>query len=352
VAREKLNGSAEVRYFPFDFKSCVRRSLNRINPTAVLVAETEVWPNFIQECVKREVPVFLVNARLSDQSFHRYQQIGFWLGPILQCLHRILAQDEPSATRFRQLGADKSRVDTTGNLKFDILPSADLSAKAAELDQMLGLSQTRVVLAGSTAPAEERILLDAFVSLQPQAANPPIRLVIAPRHPERFDEVQDLLERSCLTWTRRSKPSDHATARSASVVLLDTIGELQAAYSLAEIAFVGGSLVNVGGHNVLEPALFGKPIVVGPYTSNFTSIIQSFRDGAALIQLPHASEAGLRAQLTAELRALLESPSRAHEMGLRAQQLLARNRGATERTLKAIAPFLDRDSSTRQPHQS
>lgn len=250
-----------VFYFPFDWRWSVRRALHAVNPSVVLLMETELWPNFLRECKKREIPVVLVNGRISRQSFRRYSSIKFFLKRVLESVDVAVMQSDADAGRLQDLGMRADRIRTAGNLKFDA-GSLHSNEKAAEIRERFGLhSGAPLILAASTHAPEEKIILDSFTQVR---AAQIVRLMLAPRHPERFAEVASLLQGSGLTWARRTNAPAAADA-TANVILLDTIGELPATYPLATIVFVGGSLVDRGGHNVLEPAAAGVPVVTGAH---------------------------------------------------------------------------------------
>jgi 3-deoxy-D-manno-octulosonic-acid transferase len=341
IAQEKFSSLAQVIYFPFDFVSCVRRALDAVAPALVLIVETEIWPNFLRECRRRQIPVVLLNGRISDGSFRRYRLVRRWMSLVLSDFRLCLMQDEQGAERLRALGAPDEHLAVTGNLKFDLVEPPDLAIKAAILEELLGFSGARIIVAGSTARGEEELLLKAFSALIEHDSFPSLRLVLVPRHPERFDEVEGILRQSGLPWVRRTQAKGDPTARTSPIVLIDTIGELMAAYAHADIAFVGGSLVPVGGHNILEPALFGKPTVVGPYTSNFQAIVETFLQQGALVQLSGSNQEELIQRLVAAFKSLLDDPPKAHRLGEQARRILLQNRGATQRTLEAIAPLLN-----------
>jgi len=251
----------------------------------------------------------------------------------------LLMQSQRDAERALQLGAPPNRVVVTGNLKYDLM-APDLRTKLSELDQWFDLTHSRCIVAGSTARGEEKLLLDAFAALIRQPDTSQIRLLLAPRHPERFDEVAALIAQTGLSFARRSQPSEAPHNRTCQVILLDTVGELAAVYAAAKIVFVGGSLVPVGGHNILEPALFGKPIVVGPHTSNFQAIVQEFLQADAIIQLAPSATTPYPDQLVDVFKSLVLDSTKRQRRGANARALLERNRGATERTLELIAGFL------------
>ncbi|HEX5965634.1 MAG TPA: 3-deoxy-D-manno-octulosonic acid transferase, partial [Pyrinomonadaceae bacterium] len=260
LAQDVFGGKAEsVFYFPFDWRWSVRRSLRVVNPALVLLMETELWPNFLRECKAREIPVALVNGRISRQSYRRYAWIKFFLRRVLDSLTIAVMQSEADALRLRNLGMPADRLCTAGNLKFDAGTVQTAAGKTVEIRARFGLDAgVPLILAASTHAPEEKIILESFKQLK--AAQPGVRLMLAPRHPERFGEVASLIQSTGLSWARRTN-APAANDHSADVILLDTIGELPATYALASIVFVGGSIVDRGGHNVLEPAVAGVPVV-------------------------------------------------------------------------------------------
>ncbi|HEX8723682.1 MAG TPA: 3-deoxy-D-manno-octulosonic acid transferase [Pyrinomonadaceae bacterium] len=343
VAREVFKGQAErVFYFPFDWAWSVRRALGAVDPSAVLVMETELWPRFFRECGRRGVPVALVNGRVSEKSFRRYRLVRPVIRRVLADLSLAAAQSEADAERLVALGLPPGRVRVSGNVKFDIeepgrLPLAD------ELRRRFGLGGGRpLVVAASTHAPEERVALEAFGLLADAARRP--RLLIAPRHPERFAEVAALIEASGLAWARRSD-GPRASDAACDVILLDSIGELRAVYTLAEAVFVGGSIAPVGGHNVLEPALAARAVVTGAHTSNFKSIVAALLEQGALVQLPDGGEPEAARSLAGALRGLLEDDALRRRTGERARAVLEQNRGATARTVEMLAPILGRKSA-------
>ena len=340
------NHAASVFYFPFDWRWSVRRALKTINPEAVLIMETELWPNFLRECKARQIPVALVNGRISRQSFRRYKLITFFLRRVLSSLSMAVMQSEPDAERLGVLGMPEERLFTAGNLKFDAEVAGGLTGKTEEIRTRFGLdSRAPLILAASTHSSEEEIILD---SIKQVSKTTPVRLMIAPRHPERFKEVASVIEKSGLSWSRRTdqpKPSD----RDATVILLDTIGELPATYQLAQIVFVGGSIIDKGGHNVLEPAASGTAIVTGAHTHNFHAIVALMNEANALVQLPPLEGCPAADEIAHVFAKLLADPSERAELGRRAKQLVTDNQGATDKTMKLIAPLLSstpRASST------
>ncbi|MGB7926079.1 MAG: 3-deoxy-D-manno-octulosonic acid transferase, partial [Pyrinomonadaceae bacterium] len=283
VAREVFREeAAAVFYFPFDWAWSVRRALRNVNPSAVIIMETELWPRFLRECRERRVRVALVNGRLSEGSFRRYRLIPSFISRVVSDLDLALMQSELDARRISALGLAAERVMVSGNIKFDAGDDSTEHALTAELAARFDLRDARpLIVAASTHAPEERIAIEAFHQLRAAPGNERVRLLIAPRHPERFREVASLLETSGLSWTRRSN-SPGASDATCDCILLDTIGELRAVYPLAEIVFVGGSIARTGGHNVLEPAAAATCIVTGAHTLNFAAIMRAFLEADAL----------------------------------------------------------------------
>jgi 3-deoxy-D-manno-octulosonic-acid transferase len=340
LARERFE-SNRVFYCPLDLPWAVRAYLNALQPRMLILAETEFWPNLLHGCFSRGIPVVVVNARISNRSWPRYQRLRRLWRPLLSRLSRVLAQSQIDADRLLALGCLPDRVSVTGNLKFDVRAAQESEATRLLKSMAAGL---RVVVAGSTLEGEESALADAWPRLL--AADSELVLVLAPRHPERFSVVAALLERSGLTWCKRSdwysEPSAAARAtralRPGEIVLLDTIGELASVYSLASVAFVGGSLVPAGGHNPLEPAQFAVPIVMGPHYANFVAIVESLRSHDAM-------RIAAKEDLASILIELLRDRVAAGAMGARAKEVFDRQAGATDRCVAAIRELLDSTSS-------
>jgi 3-deoxy-D-manno-octulosonic-acid transferase len=350
LARELFaRDGVRVFYFPFDWRWTVRRTLKAINPDLVLVMETELWPGFLRECKQQQIPVALVNGRLSEQSFRRYRLLRRFMSKVLSSLSLALVQTEGDAGRLRSLGMAAEKIIVCGNLKFDAgtLPATDPST--AEFRERFKLTDVApLILAASTHAPEEVIILNSFRQLISRSK---ARLMIAPRHPERFAEVADLLKASGLRWTHRTAPSN-AGEGHADVILLDSIGELQSVYSLASIVFVGGSLAKTGGHNILEPAAVGAAVVTGPHTYNFQSIVETFVNAGAIVQLPPMSDSAAIFELANVLSQLLAQPERRLELGARARTLVDENRGATLHTLELLSTILANPASAVKPIDS
>lgn len=375
--------AAHIIYFPFDFAWTVRRALKRINPCCVLIMETEIWARFLYECYRRQIPTAILNGRISPRSIRGYKRIRFFMRPVLKTLTLAVMQTEADAARLQSLGLDPARIVVSGNVKFDVAAAAaagdkglteDLQIKQAQLKSRFGLdspyishlASTRpLIVAASTHHPEEKIALAAFIKIleQANASNSKdastfasvdkakvlrSRLLIAPRHPERFAEVAALCAQvvnhtnnnstfNRLTFARRSAVSSNADA-SADIILLDSIGELALMYSFAQIVFVGGSIAPHGGHNILEPAAAHAAVITGAHTANFAAIIESFKQAAALIQLPPTTS-GTQAteSLARAFNDLLSNAKLCQSLTDNAARTLAANRGATARTLKAVA---------------
>jgi len=339
VARSQINDADVICYFPFDWRPTVRRALDAVQPRAVMLMESELWLNFLYECRARNIPTIVVNGRISDRSFPRAQKFGFFVRRLYWLVTRFLMQSSVDADRAIKLGAPPDRVSVSGNLKYDIRntgESSRLAEAAASLDEAFALNDATLIVAGSTSEGEEELLLKSFEQLRQSV---PARLLIAPRHPERFEAVAKLLEASRLRWARRSAIDQ--TGRNADVILLDSVGELAALYRFATVVFVGGSLVAKGGHNILEPALFAKPIVVGPHMENFRQIATEFLRREAVIQVRARNADEQVNELSRVFANLLTDQVRAVQFGANAHRAIEENRGATARTVAAIAELIE-----------
>jgi 3-deoxy-D-manno-octulosonic-acid transferase len=323
LARERF-GAERVFYCPLDLPWAVRAYLNALRPRLLVLVETEFWPNLLSGCFRRGIPVAVVNARISDHSWPRYRRLrGLWR-PFLSRMSRVLAQSETDADRLKAIGCLPERVTVAGNLKFDVRAATEAEA-TRRLKSLAGT--LRLVVAGSTLEGEEAALLEAWPRLL--EADPQLAMVLAPRHPERFAAVAALLAKSGIPWVRRSDwQPESSPLKPGQIVLLDTIGELASVYSLASVAFVGGSLIPAGGHNPLEPAQFGVPIVMGPHCFNFRAITEDLLAHQALCVCA-------KEDLATALIALLQDSAAAHAMGERARQVFASQAGATNRAVEA-----------------
>jgi len=335
VARRSLSDVDAVFYFPFDWTFIVRRTLRLVRPRLFVMMETEIWPNLLRECRAQGVRTVLINGRISSRSFPRYRLIRRFFARVLANVDRACMQSEESARRLLELGADPSRVTVTGSLKFDSLelPSATAHGKPRErVLRFFRLSPNRtVIVAGSTLRGEEAALLRAFGRIKTTIGS--ALLVLAPRHPERFGEVERLSREEGFVTVRRTELPIDAEPR-ADVVVLDTIGELAQLYQIGTAVFVGGSLVDQGGHNILEPAIFGKPIVFGAHMQNFKEIADTFLGNDAAMQVRSEDE------LADALLALVSDSVLRARLGAAARALVEANRGAKAKTLDVIADLL------------
>ena len=329
-----------VFYFPFDWRFSVRRTLSRIKPSVVLLMETEIWMNFIRETHRSGTPIAIVNGRLSQRSFKRFTYIKGWMRRVLAHIDLAVMQENADAKRIMALGMRASKVKVSGNLKFDHDLAADEIGLTDELRRrFLVRGDEPLIIAASTHAPEEKWILEAFKEVWKSTSNDLPRLMIAPRHPERFAEVAELIKATGFTWVKRSDPESERDA-VAEVILLDSIGELRSAYPLAEIVFVGGSLIPHGGQSIFEPASAGKAIVTGPYTVNFDAAVREFLDRGALVQLSAKKEREMVPALTAAITDLLTNAAKRDELGKNALTAMNNNRGAVGRTLEYLSPLL------------
>ncbi|HNH81564.1 MAG TPA: 3-deoxy-D-manno-octulosonic acid transferase [Acidobacteriota bacterium] len=343
-AREQLAMLDGHFYFPLDVPGVVTRALDHIQPSLVIILETEIWPNFLRACARRSIPVVLVNGRLSDRSFGRYHRVRRWLQPVLALFTRMLMQSNGDAERILALGADPDRVRMIGNLKYEPPDAGEVTRRdrvARELDAQFGLSSSPgpLLVAGSTVEGEEPMLVKAFEQLRSCPGLEFLRLLIVPRHPERFEAVNQILSQAGGPIARRSKPS--TTDSTASVMMLDSIGELAAVYRFATVVFVGGSLVPRGGHNILEPAADGRAVVTGPFTENFRDIMATFVAAQAVKQLPPDTPDGLIQRFVAVCEELLVNAESRQSIGARARMTYEAQSGATARAIEEIKALLE-----------
>jgi len=333
VARRSLQHVDAVFYFPFDFGWTARRTLNLVKPRAFIMMETEIWPNLLRLCRRRGVKTVVINGRISSRSYPRYRLIRPFFRHVLADIDRFCMQSEESARRLIDLGADPARVTVTGSLKFDSLelPAATSHTKPRVLRFFRVSPGRAVIVAGSTMRGEESAVLHAFARIK--ATLPSAMLILAPRHPERFGDVEQLARGAGFVVMRKSELPIDAEPR-ADVIVLDSIGELAQLYQIATAVFVGGSLVDHGGHNILEPAIFGKPIVFGPYMQNFKEIADAFVANGAAVQVQ------VDRDLDEVLLALVGDPVRRARLGAAARALVEANRGARDKTLAVLADLV------------
>lgn len=322
--------SVQHCYLPYDLPWAAARFLDRARPRLAVVMETELWPNHIHQCARRGIPVALANARLSERSARGYARFGKLTAPMLAELSLIAVQTQAEAQRFLDLGARPDCVEVTGSIKFDLKIDAELLQRAAELRHQWQAEQRPVWIAASTHAGEDEIVLAAHHQLL--ETRPNALLILVPRHPERFNSVHELCLSDGLTTRRRA--TGEAVQTGDQVLLGDTMGELLFLYALADIAFVGGSLVANGGHNLLEPAALGKPVLSGPHLFNFLEIAGQLRAAGALSEVANA------AQLAERTATLLDTPAETQRMSTAGLAVLKANQGALERLLDGLRRLL------------
>jgi len=339
VARTNVHDVDGVFYFPLDLPPIVRRTMSVVKPRLFVMMETELWPNLLRACRSAGVKTALVNGRISLRSFPRYRLARGFFRRVLADVDRFCMQSEESARRIVEIGADRDRVTVTGSLKFDSLEMPGPVVADRGRNRVLRyfrLSPDRpVVIAASTLKGEEETVLEAFQRIRALWGN--ALLIIAPRKPERFDEVERLAQQRGWRVARRSDLAVDSEPR-VDVVILNTIGELAQLYQVATVVFVGGSLVDAGGHNILEPAVFGKPIVFGPHMHNFAEIARTFIENRGAIQVQADAE------LEDVLVELLSDPVKRAALGAAARALVEANRGARVRTLAVLTQLLPSDA--------
>ncbi|HEX8249743.1 MAG TPA: 3-deoxy-D-manno-octulosonic acid transferase [Pyrinomonadaceae bacterium] len=336
--------AAMVFYFPFDFRFAVRRVLRKIQPAVVLLMETEIWLNFLREASRSGAKIAIVNGRLSAKSANRYGWIPKTIRRVLHHVDWALMQSAADAKRLMALGIRNTKVKVTGNVKFDQQFNETENDLTGKLGERFAVSaDAPLIVAASTHAPEEKWILEAFKTVYKTAGDKLPRLMIVPRHPERFAEVAEIIKKSGFDWARRGeKPS--ARDKVAEIILLDSIGELRAVYPLAEFVFVGGSLIPHGGQNVLEPAAAQKAIVTGFYTTNFETIVREFLEKDALVQLPKLDEKEISAALAESFTKLLEDTRRREKLAENAFRVLQSNRGASLKTIEYLKPLFEAQS--------
>ena len=332
-----------VSYCPLDFSWAVRRAVKRLRPELLVLVELELWPNLIQAAHSAGARLVLINGRVSSKSYHGYR----WIRPLMRWLlnrfELLAVQNEVYAERLRNLGANPDRLHVTGSIKCDQLVFDRMNEKTLDLRRLFQIEDKECVLvAGSTQAPEEAIALRCYEKLAAEIPN--LRLILVPRHPERFREVQQLVESHGWQLIRKSQPSSGEPLRNARpdrrpILLLDTVGDLAACWGLANIAFVGGSLTSRGGQNMMEPAAYGAAVTFGPNTQNFRDVVE------LLLQEDAALVVSGEGEMLMTLRQLLQRPQRTQAMGQRARELVQRQQGATDRTLGLLSQLVNDELS-------
>ncbi len=335
-----------VFYCPLDFSWAVREAIRRIRADVLILAELELWPNLLRAARRHGTNVAVVNGRLSEKSFRGYRRIRWLIAPLLRSIDIIAVQNESYAKRFRELGASSESVAVTGSLKFDGAETDRDNPRTRNLAAFAGITSEDIIfLAGSTQAVEEAMALEAFRKLSP--TYPRLRLILVPRHPERFDEVAaSLLDRCGLPWQRRSELTDEQRASNWRILLVDTIGELGAWWGTAHIAYVGGSIGRRGGQNMIEPAAYGAAVSFGPDTWNFRDVVEMLleRDAARVVHN--------LAELTDFVQQCLDELDFALRRGERARQLVQEQLGAADRTVERLGLLMNETTASIDKHRS
>lgn len=347
LAMQRFEG-CHVAWFPLDFSWSVRSAIRRVNPAMLVLMELEIWPNLLHECQRKGVSTAVINARLSENSFRGYRRIRRLIAPTFRRISVVAAQTDEYRDRMIHLGVNPADVVCTGSIKFDGVQTSRDNCATQALRSLLAInSSSPVFIAGSTQEPEEQLAVDAWKQLRHEF--PSLRLILVPRHRERFDAVADLIVRSGCQLARRSEMNPQSTVHSRAdearpdehpVILLDTIGELSACWGLADIAFVGGSFGSRGGQNMLEPAAYGAAVLFGPNTRNFRDVVSRLLAAAAAIQLSSPGD------LLPTLRALLQDESLRRETGLRAAEVVSSQQGAMEATIDVLLRMLQQSTPT------
>ncbi len=334
---QKLYGNQlTVFYFPFDFSFVIHRAFKNLKPSICLLMELEVWPNFTSRAAKLNIPIVVVNGRISDRSFPRYSLVKFFVKPTFKKVSLFLAQSKEYADRFISLGGHHKTAIITGSLKYDTAQITEKVEGADKLAEQLNITNQRLWVAGGTGPKEEKTILDIFKKLKQQEKYNDLRLAIVPRKPERFDEVADLITQSGFELTRysRIKNSQEKTKNQDTVILGDTMGDLRKFYSLANVVFVGRTLVPMGGSDMMESAAMGKCTIFGPHTFNFKETVKS------LLQTEGAIEVKNEKELRQAIQKCLDKPQFAQQIARNGQKVIRQNQGATQKTVDTIVSLL------------
>jgi 3-deoxy-D-manno-octulosonic-acid transferase len=324
VARGKSPAGTDIFYLPFDIPFILRSVIKKMKPELLIIIETELWPNLVRVFKENGIPVILLNGRISEKSFHGYKKISFFMRKVLSSVDSFGMQNEEYAERLRSLEVDSRKIHIVGSFKFDANPSTHIPLWASFIKRP-------VIVAGSTHEGEEELMTSVYTDLKKDF--PDLNLIIAPRHPERFVRVENMLRSKGIQFLKRSElPGGQKTdAIHGTIILLDSVGELAAVYGISTIAIIGKSFRGHGGQNPLEPAYWGTPIICGPHMENFPVIQDFYKEGAAM----HVNEEGL----SHTLRELLLSPEKAKEIGIKAQKIYQKNSGAVERAMKIIEQY-------------
>jgi 3-deoxy-D-manno-octulosonic-acid transferase len=338
TAKTHLPEADQILFVPIDHPLILWRTIKKIRPSLLCIAETELWPNLLRSCGKKGIPVVLFNGRISQKSFQRYLLLKFFFKECLKYVSLFLMQTEEDRRRIIEIGGESQKTKTVGNLKFDQTFSSFTLEEMGEMAKALGFhGKEKILIAGSTHSGEEEILVTLYKELKKMDSY--LVLILAPRHLERLEEVERILKRESLSWSRKTSLSPGAGQSDQvqpEVILLDTMGELMSLYALGALVFVGGSLVPVGGHNPLEPLFFKKCVLFGPYMFNFLDI------SSRLIETGGAIQVSGKEELSSQLKRLLFDDGARKEVGEKGYQFLQKHQGATQRMFEEIRPFLSK----------
>ena len=333
TAIKKIPFLNAVVYFPFDLHFSVKNAIDKIKPVVFVMLETEIWPNFLKALRGKGIPAILINGRISDRSYKRYLRVRFFIKEVLKNICVFGMQSNQDVERIINMGAVKEMVERTGNLKFEH-EARDISSDAVKkLKESMNITEDKdIIIAGSTHRGEDEEVVKAYLTVVKEVKD--AILIIAPRHLDRLPEIEDILKRYNLSFIRKTIIKKGEASSKYHVILLDTIGELSTLYSIASVVFVGGSLVPVGGHNILEPALYKKPILFGPYMHNFREIAEGFKNRGAAIEVADSDE------MAKEIINILNNPDIGTKLGERGFSVIVENKGALEKSIGLIGRFL------------
>ncbi len=337
--RKLFEGRVQMGYLPLDILPCTTLFLHQLQPELIIFMETELWPNLVSQCANKKIKLLLINGRLSDNSMKSYKKLSSLITPTLNRFDNILAQSQDNAVNFLKLGAVKAKCSVSGNLKFDIKIDNAITEKQQELNALLP-SERPILLLASSHEGDEEIVLEAYEHLL--TAHPTLLLILVPRHPERFEQVANLCSHRNLSVAKRS---DNELITTQQIWLLDTLGELMATFSCADIVMMGGTFSTIGGHNPLEPAFFSKPIIVGDDMTNFKEISQQLLQSSAMVQLTNRHKKEPSQALTEALMDLLPDKEKQAKLGKKALDVVMQNQGATQTTLSAVHALVNTSTS-------
>jgi 3-deoxy-D-manno-octulosonic-acid transferase len=324
IARDTFPEADRIMYMPIDALPGIARAVNALRPEFFITVETEIWPLLFTRLKKAGTKIIILNGRISDSSFQGYRRIQFFMKNVLSHVDFLYMQSQADADRITALGADTGRVGVMGNFKFDFEPNSP------ETPQWLDKVKGRIFLAGSTHKGEETIIVDAFQKIRNEFSD--VQLILAPRHPERFPDAEAVLKEKGVDYIKRTSIVDHNDIH-CQAILLDTMGELSNVYARSEVSFIGGSLVPVGGHNIMEPAYWSRPVLFGPHMNNFPVASEFIKKGAA-IQVSNKDD------LVQSVKSLLNNPEEASRMGQKARELVEHNSGAADRAIELLRRYL------------